>query len=367
MPLTTKDNNNTKLLPLEDYLMKLSAAAEGDVKRNFPYGNSGYFKVYQDAKSLFNEKYYKNMDICSHLDAKKGTVFTKHNIEHIEDVITNAGYLLGLDRPNVSATLNGFEAYLLLMAILVHDIGMYMGRDGHEKRCEGIIMSHCSELGIGLAEAKLISRIAAAHTGKDDDGNNRDTIAELPPRALTEDILHRDRALAALVRFADELSEHSKRAYNFVEKDPRVNDASKLRHAYCRSIVSLKPSISNQTILIEFSCSVEQATKKYKESENEYTTTALVEHIISALTKLEQEREYCTRYFAELAYISGLNVCIEIYYIGEYDLHETIIEISESIGESGYPGKKKIQEIFKAINPENILLRHSVLHTKQDQ
>jgi len=366
MPLTTKDNTHIKLLPLEDYLRGLSEATEANVKRHFPYGNPEYFQTYQKAKSLFNEKYYKNMEICSHLDAEHGTVFTKHNIEHIDDVITNAGYLLGLDRPNASTTLNGFEAYLLLMAILVHDIGMYIERNGHEKRCEEIMMSHRSELGIGLAEAKLISKIAAAHTGKDDKGKNRDTIAELFSRELTEEILHRDRAIAAIVRFADELSEHAKRAYAFVENNPKVNDASKLRHAYCRSIANLKPSLSNQTITIEFSCSVEQAIKKYKENEKNETTITLVEHIINALTKLEQEREYCTRYFAELTYISGITVCIEIYYIGEHDLHKTIIEISEPIGESGYPGKKKIGEIFKDINPENIVSIHSALHEKQE-
>lgn len=64
-------------------------------------------------------------------------LLTDHGVEHVKMVIQNAGKLVG---DMQYKRLNGYEIYLLLLAIHFHDVGNVCGRQEHEKKIDDIII-----------------------------------------------------------------------------------------------------------------------------------------------------------------------------------------------------------------------------------
>jgi len=338
---------------LERYL-KMQSEQDGELPQR--ESASSYFDIYISAKQIF-EKYYKDVDLAANIEDSPGTVYTKHGRDHINELIKQAGSILGAGIKDFRIAINGYECFLLLMAILVHDLGMRMGREGHEDKIEDIILTHHKEIGISLAEAKIIHEIAAAHTGRDPATKEYiDTFSNLEPKNEHRGIPYRKRVVAALVRLSDELSDNSERAHEFVGVNPNVSDESKLRHAYCRATTRLTPDPSTQTIVAEYYMSAKEAIKMYATKDGEIS---LIEHIIACLQKMDQERIYCTRYFAEAAYLSTIEAQFNIYTLDEYNMHSNIVKERIKISDVGYPPPRyNIKEIFKSVLPDIICERY---------
>lgn len=339
--------------PLERYLQAKATQPADLLQKDFPSGNSSYFQIYAATKKIFSEKYYNNIDITANIGTPQGTVYTKHGIPHVAELIRHAGNILGLGINDYNVSINGYESFLLLMAILVHDVGMFMDRDGHEGQCENIILTHREALGLPVLEAKIIGEIAAAHTGRHPKTKKYlDTFSTLEQSPNHFGVIYRKRVLASIVRLADELSENSERAHEFVAQNPKVNDDSKLRHAYCKSIANISPNPLTHIISVEYDLSVEAALTEYSIDGKSIT---LIEHIVNCLKKMEQERAYCTRYFAEVAYLSTIEATFNIYALGEYGIRNSIVTAPIKIGDTGYPRPRhNIAALFKKITPNAI-------------
>lgn len=317
-----------------------------DKRGDFPSCDDSYFDKYITAKKIFRDSYYNEIEQSANASENDGTVYTKHGIPHVRSLIHIAEKMIINSSDSKTVRINGYESFLLLMSILLHDLGMFYGRKEHEKMCLKIINKHYKEIGITRDEALTIARISESHSGKDSEGNPDDTLSQLSAMQNASDtsVYFREKMLAAILRFADELSDNDSRAYDFVEKSPHVNDYSKICHAYCKAIASVKVSSLDQSISIDYSLSVDSIKKQYKiGNESIY----LIDFIMQRIEKMEQERAYCTRHFSDIAYLANIKAHFRVYSLDSFDFETERFTGVMSLGEKqGYPSKSILSEAY---------------------
>ena len=181
---------------------------------------------------------YLNNEVHPHVE--KGALLqgdgylTDHGPRHIETVIERASWLLSeptRSYPQIST----YEVYLLLLAIHFHDIGNIYGRKEHETKHAEIMREMNSLVGDEMVEKQAILKIARAHGGRID--GSKDTISKLLPSdpVLGQDV--RYQTLAAILRFADELTDDSRRASRIVQRIKQIPKGSEIFHAYAAAFI----------------------------------------------------------------------------------------------------------------------------------
>lgn len=148
--------------------------------------------------------------------------FTDHGELHINSVIRAASLLL---EPHLGSRrrsqLSSLDIFLLLASILWHDVGNALGRVRHAERITEMT-NEVRSLGFpNLGIHRLVCEIASAHAGEDGLSKPRaQEDSSTPRRTYTV----YPTALAALLRFADEISEDQSRiSHALLQKVPDEN------------------------------------------------------------------------------------------------------------------------------------------------
>ena len=255
---------------------------------------------------------------------------TDHGPNHTETVIQRAGELLAdpaADYPQLTA----YEVYLLLMAILFHDVGNLYGRDGHEDR-QMEIMDHMGILvGDETVERAAISKIARAHGGKRN--GDRDTIRELPREDWILGKMVRYQALAAILRFADELADDSRRAARAVLVLGQMPEASRLFHMYAEALHTVGIEPESHVVYLRYSLTKEKLAPLDESGDESY----LIDEIYRRTVKMHHEREYCMRFTRRIVQIDVIDVKIEVYESGKSP-NLCRDPIAYRLQQVGYPG-----------------------------
>ena len=218
-----------------------------------------------------------------------GTFLTDHGPEHVTRVVERAGDLLA-DPIGTYPQLTPYETYLLLMAIQFHDVGNLYGRDAHEEKVGEIMERMGSLVGDEMVEKAAIKKIARAHGGTVN--GSRDTIVHLPHQDL---ILHHPvhyRALAAILRFADELSDDYRRAARLLEALDVIPEKSLMHHRYSESLHSVGVDAHEHLIILKYWVTKDKADPTCIDGETVY----LLDEIYRRTVKMHHEREYCMRF-----------------------------------------------------------------------
>ena len=322
-----------KNAPLERRLQS-ETTQRGDtyVNRNFDY-----WSLYCACKDHIADKYYSNTGAALALG---GGRYTKHNIDHVNDVIVAAGELLGVGESDKAPIddFNPYEVFVLLFAILLHDAGNAFGRTGHEKAVGGILRDLGGILQIDAVERRLIASIAQAHGGRTERGE-KDTITQVV-RQENADLGHvkvRARRLAAIVRLADELSENSRRADEMAFRIPCDAEESVIHNLYCK-VISCSIDWRSRSIKLFFSVDkADLGTQFLDRSSGSDRRIYLIDYITERLEKTDQERRYCNRFLADLIVYSRINV-----WIGIFDNDDKEIEAFEiELADEGYPATSR--------------------------
>ncbi len=220
---------------------------------------------------------------------------TDHGPEHIEDVLTRVGLLLGETMDDMSGT----NLYLLIVSILFHDVGNVYGREDHNQVVGPIydqvrIPSNPPSLE-QLQERLLVLKICRAHSGKGEDKSNN-TLRFLDK---TEPLFNNEPAkvqeIAAILRFADELSEGEQRTSSFALQDNFYDDATKVYHQYA---LFSKVTIDRELKRIALTYII-PISKKKPEKPGKLTTADLSQFlpfVYHRILKLDQERRYARHY-----------------------------------------------------------------------
>jgi hypothetical protein len=225
--------------------------------------------------------------------------------------------------------ISGYDAYILLIAINLHDLGNIGGRTGHEKR----VFNHIEDLGNFLgrdsAEKKIIGQIAAVHGGTIK--GTKDTIKALH---VEENILGQSfapRFLAALLRFSDELADDQSRAARYELHNKILPNQSVVYHTYSECLSSVV--IERDKVRLKFHLDATTATKDF--SSRGASPVYLIDEIYNRLLKMHRERLYCMRFLRPKIEITKIDFRIDVDHPS--DPLGKAVTITEILEDGGFP------------------------------
>ncbi len=321
------------LLPLERWFKSQSLNSD-----DFPYGNTNYFKRYLDIKDYLKEKVYPSINAA--ISAEGHGVYTDHGTNHVNAVIRNAWKLLNLTahtNEDDKICLSPYEAFVLLVSILLHDAGNIYGRSGHEQHPLRIFTEMGEYLCPDKFEAKIIAKISTAHGGTvelPDGRHSKDTIKLLNDKDEMGGIPIRQRLIAALLRFSDEICEDRDRADKFMLGRDMLPRESEVFHAYAYSISSVGVDHESKSVNLKIELMKNDVTRLYGKGSEE---VFLIDEIFSRLEKMYSEMLYCRRFMSEYIKLDRIRATIIIYDDKEEPLMDLLKEKTFNLEEEGYP------------------------------
>lgn len=262
----------------------------------FPVHHYNLVEKYVYLETILNDNWHKNVNLGAAVSGDG--ILTDHGVEHIKDVMVHADMILG---KNVRK-LYGYEIYLLLLAIHFHDIGNIQGREEHENRIDEIMNEMGDSLPLDLVERQFVTAIATAHGGYVN--GDKDTIYYVNMDESCNGIKMRAKLLAAILRFADELSDDFNRS-NY--RGIKIPDENRAFHEYSKSLEPVL--IKEETISFHFRMPYELTQKKIGKGNKK---VFLYDEILERLAKTMRELEYCRSYAEGFIKITTLNVTIDI-------------------------------------------------------
>jgi hypothetical protein len=293
-----KQNNGN----LEEWFLKREAA-------DFPDGISlvtKYGEIVNALKPIQKQ-------VTAGADYSDGTSLTWHDESHIKRVIKQVSKLLGYKDARVTT----FEAFVLLVAIQIHDIKNIEGREEHENRAISIF----NDLNIsGLVDSILLKNIgfvASCHAGSVILGTRKekDKISLLATSVFNGEKKIRLRFLAALLRLADEYADESERAMSFLLKIGKIKDGSIIHQKHAQSLIDVNIEADSGKVDFDYHLAAEDALKKfpkYIKEKDTYEDVYLLDEIFERTVKSHYETIYCMRYLRPDISVTKLHVTIEI-------------------------------------------------------
>lgn len=239
----------------------------------------------------------------------------KHGESHIMDVQKRALDLLKRFR---DCRMSFYELYILMCAIVIHDIGNIHGRTGHEEEIEKILSKEKNlHLIPDANERHTICRIAKTHSGLYE--GSQDTISALKETLYLNNFVVRERLLAAILRFSDELADDYTRAEDDAIKSDIINGASLIYHRYSEALHTVRimkhktDEDLNETevyeVCLNYSFDSDLAYTKFDKFGSEIY---LIDEIYDRTIKMERERRYCMRFMRMYIPLERIHVNVEI-------------------------------------------------------
>ena len=298
---------------------------------SFPNGDrEAYMAHLQNVRTYLDDKVYRAIETGALLT--DGVMLTRHGGRHVNTVVRRARDLLMDEENHWNPRISPYEGYLLLMAIYVHDIGNLKGRAKHEKGIASIIEELEVPLREETVENKAIIQIAQAHGGTIN-GTNRDTIGQLASTDTVSGFPVRMQALAAVMRFADEIADDSSRSERILMKTSQLPEQSQVYHQYAKALHSVTVLRSQHAIDLHFLFHSSDAIQKFYKGDR---SVYLVDEIYSRTLKMYRECEYCMRFTYDQVRIDTISVKIVIHK-DNYGIIQAIEPIGYRLAAHGYP------------------------------
>lgn len=309
---------------------------EEDIPMEFPIHKENLVKQYIYVEQMLNDQWHKDVNLGAAITGDG--LLTDHGVEHVNDVMMHANMIIG---KNVKKLI-GYEIYLLLLAIHFHDLGNIKGREEHEEKIAEIMAEMGEALPLDITEKQFVIAIATAHGGYVN--GDKDTIYNINVDRSCNGIKVRAKLLAAILRFADELSDDFNRAKYKGIDIPTQNEAF---HEYSKSLEPVL--IEGETVAFHFRIPHALTQKKIGKANRK---VFLYDEILERLAKTMRELEYCRNYGEGIIKLTTSNVTIDV------SEPNNILKCKESLGfrlrVQGYPNKaqKKIENYLDYASPE---------------
>jgi hypothetical protein len=243
-------------------------------------------------------------------------VLNRHGKGHIESVIKHASSMIKYIENNKQKwRIKPFEAFILLCAIQIHDLGNKYGRKKHTTTFYKDFMKYAEDSFITSSALKdCIYKIARVHSGKIE--GDKDTIekAQLQREKTIDNIDVKQQFLAAILRFSDELADDQTRAKDI----NNMPEFSKVFHSYSKALHTARivKNKNNDAYFVElcYFLSNDEAIKQYKkiDEKSNIEEVKLIDEIFNRTIKMERERRYCSRYFYPYLQLNEINVEIDV-------------------------------------------------------
>lgn len=329
-------NNKT----IEDWFLSLDEK-QANI---FPY-DSEYVTRYKHYRSLLNRWIHPFVEKGAMI--VDGGCLNDHGPTHIGKVIFNATQLI--KSPNCE--LSEYEVYILLMSIHLHDVGNIFGREKHEINSVEVMRKIGSEAGSDRIEWDYIFDIAEAHGG-----HPKDKITSLTTEQLLNFPIRRS-FLAAILKFADELSDDRTRANRFQQQCNILPIGSEIYHMYSYCLHSVQVDLAAKQVKVFFDVEEQVLHEEFtviKRSSNGRKIKKkilLLNEIYERTFKMHTERMYCMRFLRPSIEIDKIRVSITITLNKTNPLNNKRIKkyISYDLGEVGYPDGAGTDGVFSII------------------
>lgn len=264
------------------------------------------YHVYQAAKSRLQTRYYPYV-------RDREPYMTDHGPGHIERVLEKLGGLLAYHIPRPGAEfpserlLNLYELNLLLSAVIWHDIGNLYGRSDHANSIHRIF-DQVREFLYDDHEVEWIPKIAKAHSGY----GSIDHHIELDS-TYVHDLPIYPRFLAALLRFADEIEEDSRRIGARIYDDVPSGRKAYWFFCKCNQSVRVVPDLEGCTISVDSKIQRQELWGQlYKERTDGTSDGVLgIEEYVRRVDKINEERKYCNGFLERYHYYRAIR-CIDL-------------------------------------------------------
>ena len=286
-----------------------------------PDSEIDYFEQFVKFDSYMNRTIHPNVNTGA--AAYGDGWLTDHGADHISTLIRRIDELTHIDGRCV---LSPYEVYLLLVAAHVHDVGNMYGRMEHEQRAKTSVFTLPSMyIGSDNVEKRLIVDIAMAHGGLANDGGVRDTIGAL----------HHGRdvkRLAAVLRFADELSDDNSRTNRFViDAVGRIAPGSKAYHLYAERLRRPEICHDSSSIKLTFELLKDHLVGTYRKGAR---YVYVLDEIMERTLKTHREQIYCGKFMNPHIVSESIEVAVLIC-TGDYA--EVVGTVSYVFDQIGYP------------------------------
>ena len=276
--------------------------------------------------------------------------YTDHGSGHVNSVILTASRLLERHLKQDRLGLQAIDVFLLLVAILWHDVGNAMGREGHAQRISAMT-SVIKRLGFpDPALHRIVLEIAQAHTGRDGLTNARMETDCVVVNTFTV----YPRALAAIVRFADEISENRSRIS--LALMPNVPPESQIYWQYANCITAARPDPSRERVILSIEVPDGSAVERFlcpKELSNRADSSkniSLVEYLILRLEKMNNELAYCepefrSRYASIREILVRLSILADTHPLPNYELEFALA--GNGLAHTSFPSIEVFDQFFE--------------------
>lgn len=240
--------------------------------------------------------------------------YTDHGRVHIESVIQSASLLLSdcLSQEK-DGHLSSLEIFIVLTAILWHDAGMVYGRSRHADQVVRVIDKIKEVCLQDLTISRIVTEIVKSHSGQQG--------LKIPKReedctgpSLGACTIY-PKALAALVRFADEISENRSRISGAILPD--IPKDQKIFWEYANCVTAARPDPARHRVVLSLEIPYDKAIQDYKckhfkDLAGSSGEISLIEYIVRRIEKMNNERAYCAPHFNKYVWIGEICVRFKI-------------------------------------------------------
>jgi len=242
---------------------------------------SVYYRRYLTAKDRLTAHIYPMI-------ARVHDEFTDHGLPHVNDVLSKAYQLIAHDDEHF----HGLELYFLGISILFHDAGMVYAREGHEKIVEVYRDFRVDQY--DDYEESIVLDIVGAHTGRAPDGTV-DTLNYVGNDLVYKGNEIKAQEIAAVLRFADELSEGPFRTLPYAVRNNMFDIENRIHHRYASTTeiyINTGSNKINLDCLIQLQNYTQEATGAIDENE----LREFLRYVYDRIRKLNGERKYNKHY-----------------------------------------------------------------------
>jgi HD superfamily phosphodiesterase len=323
----------------------LSIEAELERRATADKDAEDFWHRYKVMKKYLADEYYPWIQSNS-------PYFTDHGSRHIESVIQAAESVLSKHLVPENGELSSLDLFLLLSGIIWHDVGMVYQRSGHAQKVAEMT-KEIRQVFPNIQIQRLVEEISSAHSGES--GLN---IPRADEDCTTENRRYKvyARALAAIVRFADEISEnHSRISKALTDKVPKESRVY-WEYANCIWASYAEPARERVVVDVEIQCDkvlTKLLCKDFSDRTGGATEMPLVKYTLYRLEKMNNERVYCSRFFSRYAYFKSLEVRFTLLKgtarVPDYD-ELTVMFEDFGLSSGDYPNIKVVESFFAA-NP----------------
>lgn len=268
--------------------------------------------------------------VTSYANLATGAFFSDHGVQHIADVIKSAQRLL----QDATGQITEYELFILLVAINYHDIGNMFGRIEHEAKINDVLEKFFSAASFDQLDRALAIQVASKHGGVFN--GSKDRLSELERSTTWKNFQVRPQLLAAVLKLADELSEHNGRGdQTAISANLLKGHESEVHHVFACAVNNLMPDFKSGAIDYRFYLTVDTLKQKYAWKAD--GTIGILEYIYQRVIKTYLECIYCSKYARGFFYFDRVNVRVEIY---DSNRPSKLMELALRIeGESEYPSE----------------------------